>query len=64
MSPQIEISTANAKMHNVSSFPPEVDRSHDDVTPEALQFLRDRVKPKTEGRNWRLIEAVSLGEGS
>lgn len=39
-------------------FPPEVYDAHDDVTPEAVKFMRERAKVHLAGKTWKKIDGV------
>jgi hypothetical protein len=48
-----------ASNENGKKFPSEVYEPHDDVSKEAVAFLRERVRGKIEGRNWKRVEGVA-----
>ena len=41
-------------------FPPEAFQAQDDVTPEAVEFMRRRAAGKIEGRDWRSISGLGI----
>lgn len=42
----------------VDRFPPEVFYAHDDVTPEAVQKMRESAKEHLAGKKWNKIDGV------
>ena len=42
----------------VHRFPPEVYNAHDDVTPEAVEQMRDRAKEQLTSKKWTKIDGV------
>jgi len=60
MSAPMKKAIKNDVAKNRPVFAPEVFKPHDDVTPEGLAFLRERVKSKVEGRKWTRIEGSAL----
>ncbi|MCJ7996102.1 hypothetical protein J5N58_16920 [Rhizobium cremeum] len=45
---------------DASRFPPEVYKSHDDVTPEAVDLMRKRAAEKIGSSDWELIDGFGL----
>ena len=60
MSALMKKASGFASNDNGDKFPPEVFEPHDDVTREAVAILRERVKGKIEGRNWKRIDGDAL----
>lgn len=43
-------------------FPPEVFAPCDDVTPEAVKFLRDKAEKSANVRKWKLVDGFGLSK--
>lgn len=62
MSAPMRRAESHIDARDANRFSPEVYEAHDDVTPEAVEFMRERAAEKVNSSEWEIVDGFGLSK--